>query len=691
MKKRVISLFLAVVMVLSLIVLPVSAESKFSDVNAGAWYESAVGFVSDKGYMVGVSDTTFAPDADVTRAMFVTVLSRVVEAKADATKSDFSDVPDGTWFTGPVAWAAENGIVSGVGEGKFDPNASISRQDACTILARSVEKLSLGLTAGEGKSFSDEATIADYAKEPVSKVASWGLITGFEDGTFGPKGTTTRAQLAIIFQRLVNALTAPTEPTPTPTPEDPTPVDDPEDPTPVDDPEDPIPVDPEPEKPAQYFEQKDVDGMDVSVYAPAGALPAGSEMIVTPVYDEATLAKITSQYPGQVIAAVDISFRVSGKEIEPEKAVEVIMDKAGLEDLENLTVVHLDDEGKAESVDTASIVASPLSVSFKSSDFSVYAIIEDNPNPDQARLKIQFMNGSDNPTYYLKKSDIPDHVEEIIHDPGVPVADGKLFVGWSVTQNDTAEKGMTIAEVRDLAVTTVNSGVNEGDTLTLYPMLHKVFYLYYTAQDGSVFKTDVFFLADSQTSLDVTVDAPYTVTEANQGFLGWVVKGTETPVYKNGSTYALSANTTLEPKIGAGHWLYFNENDGGTGVGNASYTPPAFVPGGETTAAFEPEDPTRPGYTFDGWYTAAEGGSEYGFTGNLDSLAEGESLTLYAHWTPVETASYKVVIWAQNVNDDKNAADSAKTYDYVKSFELTAATDTKVTDTLITINMCSFA
>ena len=148
MNKRVISLFLAVVMVLSLIVLPVSAESKFSDVNAGAWYESAVGFVSDKGYMVGVSDTTFAPDADVTRAMFVTVLSRVVEAKADATKSDFSDVPDGAWFTGPVAWAAENGIVSGVGEGKFDPNASISRQDACTILARSVEKLSLGLTAG---------------------------------------------------------------------------------------------------------------------------------------------------------------------------------------------------------------------------------------------------------------------------------------------------------------------------------------------------------------------------------------------------------------------------------------------------------------------------------------------------------------------------------------------------------------
>ena len=218
MKKRVISLFLAVVMVLSLIVLPVSAESKFSDVNAGAWYESAVGFVSDKGYMVGVSDTTFAPDADVTRAMFVTVLSRVVEAKADASKSDFSDVPDGTWYTGPVAWAAENGIVSGVGEGKFDPNASISRQDACTILARSVEKLSLGLTAGEGKSFSDEAAIADYAKEPVSKVASWGLITGFEDGTFGPKGTTTRAQLAIIFQRLVNALTAPTELTPTPTP-----------------------------------------------------------------------------------------------------------------------------------------------------------------------------------------------------------------------------------------------------------------------------------------------------------------------------------------------------------------------------------------------------------------------------------------------------------------------------------------
>ena len=90
---KFISIMLVAAMVLSMVVLPVSAESKFSDVKAGAWYESAVGFVSDKGYMVGVSDTTFAPDADVTRAMFVTVLSRVVEAKADATKARASSTP----------------------------------------------------------------------------------------------------------------------------------------------------------------------------------------------------------------------------------------------------------------------------------------------------------------------------------------------------------------------------------------------------------------------------------------------------------------------------------------------------------------------------------------------------------------------------------------------------------------------
>ena len=694
MKKRVISLFLAVVMVLSLIVLPVSAESKFSDVNAGAWYESAVGFVSDKGYMVGVSDTTFAPDADVTRAMFVTVLSRVVEAKADATKSDFSDVPDGAWFTGPVAWAAENGIVSGVGEGKFDPNASISRQDACTILARSVEKLSLGLTAGEGKTFSDESAIADYAKEPVSKVASWGLITGFEDGTFGPKGTTTRAQLAIIFQRLVNVLTAPTEPTPTPTPEDPTPVDDPEDPTPVDDPEDPtpvddpedpIPVDPNPDKPAQYFEQKDVDGMDVSVYAPAGSLPAGSEMVVTPVYDEATLTKITSQYPGHVIAAVDISFRSNGKEIEPAAPVEVTMDKAGLGDLENLSVIHLDDEGNAETVEDARIIVSPMSVSFNSSKFSVYVIIE-QPPVEESRLTINFYNSTDEnatpiKTMYVKNDDEPNEIDNIIYDPGIGdkvLNDNVKFVGWyygalnatGVNSADyKAENAKTIDDIRAyVSGLAENDSIVDGNTLNVYALFFRVFTVTYLNEKNVSIGSDVRNLPETITSTSYTVNMAY-IPEEDHAFSGWNVSEgssningyTEGKLYTNGTDITITGNVKFSVNSPAGHWLIFDENKKG-----ATYCAPQFVKDGAVTQRPRTDaEMVCNGFTFGGWYTDKDctKGNEFTFGGQLT-----DKTTIYAKWNENTSAQYSIIIWKQNIAGvDEN---NEKVYDFAESLRL---------------------
>ena len=109
----------------------------------------------------------------------------------------------------------------------------------------------------------------------------------------------------------------------------------------------------------------------------------------------------------------------------------------------------------------------------------------------------------------------------------------------------------------------------------------------------------------------------YTVASGNLGFVGWaeVVNGVidESTIYKNGDTIILSKpETVLEPVVKEVHWIIFNENDdtvdqqGNVISGGASFTPPAFYMTGENTVA--PEDPERAGYSFAGWYTAAEGG-----------------------------------------------------------------------------------
>ena len=209
MKKQVVSACLVGSMLMSTMAVPAMAVSvdSFSDVNKNDWFYPGVQYVAEKDYMIGVGGDRFAPAMEMTRSMFVTILYRIEGVKDTSQKSQFKDVPDGTWYTQAVNWAAENGIVQGNGEGMFLPDALITRQDMCTMMARYIayHEKKHNVThekKGEEKNFADKDQISSYALEAVNSCVTWGLIEGNELGYFMPLNTSTRAEAAAIISRL---------------------------------------------------------------------------------------------------------------------------------------------------------------------------------------------------------------------------------------------------------------------------------------------------------------------------------------------------------------------------------------------------------------------------------------------------------------------------------------------------------
>ncbi len=217
MKKRIISLLLVVSMVLSL--LPVSAlaagtkdtaaDSPFTDVKPGDWCYDAVLYAKANGFFSGTSETTFSPNGTMTRGMFVTVLGRM--AGIDPAKyggdTGFTDVPEGMYYAPYVKWAAQYGITGGTGDGRFSPDALITRQQMAALFVRYFEKFGIRLTGGTQYTTvpADLDAVAPYAREAVVKLWQAGLLNG--NGTrFNPTGNASRAQAAALCQRTDKAV-----------------------------------------------------------------------------------------------------------------------------------------------------------------------------------------------------------------------------------------------------------------------------------------------------------------------------------------------------------------------------------------------------------------------------------------------------------------------------------------------------
>ena len=136
--KRYILPCLAFILMLSLIVLAfaVPDAAGFSDVDENAWYAGAVVHVREQGLMSGTSGTTFSPDQEMTRAMLATVLYRAAGSPEVSGSSPFSDVAAGAWYHDAILWASQNGLVGGYGNGLFGVNDPVTREQMITILWR---------------------------------------------------------------------------------------------------------------------------------------------------------------------------------------------------------------------------------------------------------------------------------------------------------------------------------------------------------------------------------------------------------------------------------------------------------------------------------------------------------------------------------------------------------------------------
>ena len=182
----------------------VSTVFPFTDVPESRWSYPYIKQLYDAGVVSGTTATTFAPAASMTRAEFVTTLAALQGADVSACKTgQFTDVPAAAWYAPYVGWAAENGIVSGVAEGKFAPDAGISRQDMAVILCRYAERFGIRLgTDVPPVTFTDAGDIAAYALPAVQTLQRAGVVSGMPDGSFRPRERMTREQACVVLSAL---------------------------------------------------------------------------------------------------------------------------------------------------------------------------------------------------------------------------------------------------------------------------------------------------------------------------------------------------------------------------------------------------------------------------------------------------------------------------------------------------------
>ena len=170
----------------------------FKDVPVDAYYYEAVKWAAEKGITGGVGNGLFAPNQPCTRAQIVTFLWRAAGSPEPKNMSSFADVPADAFYAKAVAWAVENGITGGTGDGKFSPNATCSRAQAVTFLYRAAGSPKVSGSA----EFGDVATNAYYA-DAVAWAAKNGITGGIGGGLFGSGNDCTRAQIVTFLYRSV--------------------------------------------------------------------------------------------------------------------------------------------------------------------------------------------------------------------------------------------------------------------------------------------------------------------------------------------------------------------------------------------------------------------------------------------------------------------------------------------------------
>ena len=204
--KKIISVLLVLAMLVPMSIFAVEGdEIPFTDVKQSHWFYDAVVYCVDKGYIAGMTDTTFAPNANLTRAQFVTILAKldgVDLTKYDTTDAGFEDVKTNHWYNEVVCWAVDEGITSGISANRFAPNNDVTRAQLARFFYVYTEMKGKLTEGADISAYPDVNKVQDWAKTPIEWAVAVGLISGVAKDSVNyldPNGKATRAQAAVMF------------------------------------------------------------------------------------------------------------------------------------------------------------------------------------------------------------------------------------------------------------------------------------------------------------------------------------------------------------------------------------------------------------------------------------------------------------------------------------------------------------
>ncbi|NOV03592.1 S-layer homology domain-containing protein [Paenibacillus planticolens] len=183
----------------------VQNKKTFDDM-IGHWAKQDVEQLASKLIIAGTSDRTYTPEMQVTRAQFAALLVRGLGLPEEAGLNVFTDVAATQWYASEVNTAAKYGLVQGVAEGQFNPDAQITREQMVVMMMKAiglVQGTSTSNASSMNISFADQAMISDYARNSVAAAAAQGLIQGKTETDFAPQDVATRAEAAVIIKRVL--------------------------------------------------------------------------------------------------------------------------------------------------------------------------------------------------------------------------------------------------------------------------------------------------------------------------------------------------------------------------------------------------------------------------------------------------------------------------------------------------------
>lgn len=189
-----------------------SAVVTFSDIG-GHWAEKDILLMAAKGYASGVGNHLFAPDASVTRAQFAAFLVKALGITGQQGREPlFSDVPDNHWAASAINAAGAQGLISGVGDGRFLPDRSITREELAVMAVKALKMKGVDVSLTQEqveqalKGYSDADRLAAWSREAVAACISRGIITGRAAGSIAGKSYTSRAETVIVLEKLLKSL-----------------------------------------------------------------------------------------------------------------------------------------------------------------------------------------------------------------------------------------------------------------------------------------------------------------------------------------------------------------------------------------------------------------------------------------------------------------------------------------------------